>query len=476
MERISPAPVSFEARHRYLPSIDSVVIAESLPVSVHQFYEKTMPIIAVVSTEDEYLAEIDENAVVFGTHSGKFHTDEALGLAIRCMMLENPHKIIIIRSRDPAMLDKCSELFDVGHIYDPEKGLFDHHQKDFNECFFQDTKNEDKTFMATSGLVYKHWGKRMIASLYPEAAASDPLLHELYNELYTDFVEAIDASDNGFSIMPRGVRPRYRITTAIQSQVGGLNQPLMSLGDPALSISQNKRFLFAMLITLRPFLVTLDNKIQKIRLAAPIVSSALLKCVERGDQILVLSSPCPWKKMLNRLETDANLNERDAPLLCVAPSDGSAYMIMTIPVDANKYYLGSRMRLPESWAGKQKQELSNITGIDQCIFCHRGQFIAGNETLDGAIAMAKKAIKINTELSAESSVKEILEISRLAQNERKRSRIEPMEKTGQGVDNEAVDEVETTEEKSSTTPVATAPPKRVLPPPDEGFTQDDYGN
>ena len=214
----------------YIPPIDSVAVAASLPASVQRFHGKVLPRITVVSTEEAYqsimakYAAASEHAAVFGTHSGKFHTDEALGLAIRCMMEQADVPIVIVRSRAPAMLAHCDQLFDVGHVYDPARGLFDHHQKEFNGYF--DKPDEEKTIMATAGLVFKEWGKRLIASLYPTMMRNEDLLTELYMAMYTDFVEAVDASDNGFSITPRGVRPRYRVTTAIQSQVGDLKPAL----------------------------------------------------------------------------------------------------------------------------------------------------------------------------------------------------------------------------------------------------------
>ena len=392
----------------YIPPIDSVAVAASLPASVQRFHGKVLPRITVVSTEEAYqsimakYAAASEHAAVFGTHSGKFHTDEALGLAIRCMMEQADVPIVIVRSRAPAMLAHCDQLFDVGHVYDPARGLFDHHQKEFNGYF--DKPDEEKTIMATAGLVFKEWGKRLIASLYPTMMRNEDLLTELYMAMYTDFVEAVDASDNGFSITPRGVRPRYRVTTAIQSQVGDLNQPLVQEeegeGD---GITQNQRFVHAMLVTMRPFLVMLDKKVQKIKLAAPIVSSALLKCMERRDRILILETACPWKQMLQRLEKDSDIDASEGPLLCVAPSDGSAFMLMTIPVNAVNYYLGSRLKLPEEWAGKQTEELDEIAGIDGCVFCHRGRFIAGNKTLEGTVAMAKAVM----ELESNSSVRDI---------------------------------------------------------------------
>ena len=38
--------------------------------------------------------------------------------------------------------------------------------------------------------------------------------------------------------------------------------------------------------------------------------------------------------------------------------------------------------------------LSELSGIDGCIFVHAAGFIGGNKTYDGALAMASKALEL----------------------------------------------------------------------------------
>lgn len=55
------------------------------------------------------------------------------------------------RTRDPAILDTCTIVVDVGGVYDETKQRFDHHQRGFTEIFGHgfDTK------LSSAGLVYK---------------------------------------------------------------------------------------------------------------------------------------------------------------------------------------------------------------------------------------------------------------------------------------------------------------------------------
>ncbi|PIK60615.1 putative UPF0160 protein MYG1, mitochondrial isoform X2 [Apostichopus japonicus] len=69
---------------------------------------------------------------VIGTHSGTFHCDEALA----CFMLKKLPEYAnaeIVRSRDPAVLDPCDIVVDVGGEYNPSKHRYDHHQRSFSE-------------------------------------------------------------------------------------------------------------------------------------------------------------------------------------------------------------------------------------------------------------------------------------------------------------------------------------------------------
>ena len=55
------------------------------------------------------------------------------------------------RTRDPAVLDTCDIVVDVGAIYDETKQRFDHHQREFNHVF----GHGFSTKLSSAGLIYK---------------------------------------------------------------------------------------------------------------------------------------------------------------------------------------------------------------------------------------------------------------------------------------------------------------------------------
>lgn len=56
------------------------------------------------------------------------------------------------RTRDPAVLDGCDIVVDVGAIYDESKRRFDHHQRGFTEVF----GHGFSTKLSSAGLIYKY--------------------------------------------------------------------------------------------------------------------------------------------------------------------------------------------------------------------------------------------------------------------------------------------------------------------------------
>lgn len=54
----------------------------------------------------------------------------------------------------------------------------------------------------------------------------------------------------------------------------------------------------------------------------------------------------------------------------------------------------SRKPLPSQWRGLRDEELSKEAAIPGCVFVHISGFIGGNQTYEGALAMAKASLKL----------------------------------------------------------------------------------
>jgi len=53
----------------------------------------------------------------------------------------------------------------------------------------------------------------------------------------------------------------------------------------------------------------------------------------------------------------------------------------------------NRKNFPKLWAGLRDEELQNVTGVPDAIFCHRGLFLAIAKSKEGAIKLAQIAVE-----------------------------------------------------------------------------------
>ena len=70
---------------------------------------------------------MEKNSYIIGTHSGCFHADEVLACTMLTKFTKKFRDAMIVRTRDPKLLETFDIVVDVGGVYDPSKGLFDHH-------------------------------------------------------------------------------------------------------------------------------------------------------------------------------------------------------------------------------------------------------------------------------------------------------------------------------------------------------------
>jgi len=322
---------------------------------------------------------------LIGTHNGTFHCDEAL--AVFLLRQTEPYRNAdLVRTRDPKVLDTCDIVVDVGAVYDESKQRFDHHQRGFEEYFGYGFK----TKLSSAGLVYKHFGRHIIADRF-KLSPDDSKVQVLWLKLYREFIESIDGIDNGVQQYPNEIQPRYRIRTDLSSRVGWLNP---AWNEPLDSAIVDTRFLEASKLTGEEFLGRLDYYSKAWLPARDIVAIGIEQrtLIDPSARIILFETYSPWKEHLFELEAEHNIPEDQLPFYIVYPDETAGnWRIQAVPVTPESF--ASRKALPEAWRGVRDDELSKISDIPGGIFVHASGFIGGNETKGGALAMAKKALE-----------------------------------------------------------------------------------
>ncbi|KAF8641118.1 hypothetical protein AX17_000760 [Amanita inopinata Kibby_2008] len=326
---------------------------------------------------------------VIGTHNGTFHCDEAL--AVFLLRQTTAYRgAELRRTRDPDILKTCDIVVDVGAVYDEASQSFDHHQRGFSGVFGYGYG----TKLSSAGLVYKHFGKEVIANT-THLPIDDPKVEKLWLKLYKEFIEAIDAIDNGVSQYPTEVKAKYRNRTDLSSRVSFLNPAWNETFDPQ---TVDARFIEASEMTGQEFFGRLNYYAQSWLPARSLLISSAIKSkneVDPSGQIILFEQFLPWKEHLFELEVDEN-DATFAPnqaIYIIYPDETSAnWRVQAVPLSPESFE--SRKALPEAWRGLRDDDLSRVSGTEGSIFVHASGFIGGNKTKEGALQLAKAAIKM----------------------------------------------------------------------------------
>lgn len=292
----------------------------------------------------------------------------------------------IVRTRDPEVLKDLDVVIDVGGVYDPETLRFDHHQRSFDSKFghgFEVTK------LSSAGLVYKHYGREVIASVlgWP---IDHPDMEAVYLQVYRSFIEAVDAVDNGVMqfALPPGTAPLYLNNTTLGARVGSLNP---RWNQPSDDETLYKQFLKAVELSGSEFAEAVEYVANAWLPGRRPVAEALAARfeVDASGAVIHLKQVCPWKEHLYALEEEAGIAGQ--VLFCVFQDDrDNSYRVQAVSVASGSFE--NRRSLPAAWRGVRDDALSELSGIPGCIFVHAGGFIGGNKTLEGALEIAKKAL------------------------------------------------------------------------------------
>lgn len=284
------------------------------------------------------------------THDGKFHSDEVFAMAVLALVYGFDN-LDIIRTRDHGVCEQASICIDVGRVYDPEKGRFDHHQ------------GLDKYH--TNGHPYASFG--MVWERYAERIVSDKSIADYFDNA---FVSIIDAFDNGINVSGHSLM-------GVVQTISDFNPP-WNVVTPVL---EDTAFMEAVKLAMR----IIENRLASIDAGIAgkqIVAQGEIKC---DGKVMVLPTYAPWITEVTR-----NDAYNDLEFVIFPARYGDQYMIQAVPMNVEARI--NRTDFPEEWCGLIDADLAAVSGINDAVFCHRGGFIAGARTLDGALKMACNAM------------------------------------------------------------------------------------
>ncbi|WP_036172848.1 MYG1 family protein [Massilia sp. 9096] len=306
------------------------------------------------------------------THGGKFHADDAWAVAVLHILHPEAE---IVRTRDPAIIETGDFVVDVGGIWDPATGRFDHHQKGFAGA------RQSGVPYASAGLVWRDQGARCVRLLAEQHAGrqiSDDTAQQIAYAIDADIVQYLDLSDVGAAKNAPG---GYGLSAVISGyNPNWLDEERLGYGGEA-DAYRLQQFRRAM-----AFLADVMANAVKYRVGAMLALEQVrgAEQLEGGRLLYLKNSALPWSSVVRKEMPDVlfvishNLQEQ-------------RYMLHTVPASVDSFE--ARADLPASWAGLRDADLAAVTGVADAGFCHNGRFIAAARSYDGIYLMALQALK-----------------------------------------------------------------------------------
>ncbi|CAI5758933.1 unnamed protein product [Candida verbasci] len=315
------------------------------------------------------------------THSGSFHADESLAVYL-LKLLPKFQEAELIRSRKPEDWEHSDIVVDVSGKYDGIK-YFDHHQCEFDTTFSENYN----TKLSSAGLIYKHFGKDIIKQVLQ--IEDEDKVNLLYEKIYKEFIESIDANDNGINNYPKDVESKFNDRNiTLPSIVSKLN-PIWN--ESCTDADFDRQFSKSSELMGTVFINLLNGYGKSWLPAKSIVEDAFKERfnVDNSGEIIKLQTFCPWKEHLYAVEKENNA-EGSIKFVLFKDSSGK-WRISTVSVTSSSFEF--RLGLPKELRGLRDDELSKKSGIDGCIFIHATGFIGGANSEEGVLKLAKLSLE-----------------------------------------------------------------------------------
>jgi uncharacterized UPF0160 family protein len=309
--------------------------------------------------------------MIIATHSGKFHADDVWAVAVLDLIFPGSE---LVRTRDAKVIEAADFAVDVGGIWDPDSGRFDHHQKGFQGA------RPSGVVYASAGLVWKTYGPRCV-SLLAEQRTGCNLTPEQAREIASaidgDLVQYLDMSDTGAAKNAPG---GYGLSAVVSGFNPGWLDEQAAGSAQAADALRLTRFRRAMEV-----IADIIGNGVAYRVGAMLAVQQVRQSerLEGGRVLFLENAALPWAGIVR--------NEMPDVLFVISHSlADQRYMIHTVPTSSETF--DARKDLPTSWAGLQGEGLATATGVPDAVFCHNNLFIAACKSYDGIREMARQAL------------------------------------------------------------------------------------
>lgn len=294
------------------------------------------------------------------THPAPHHGDETIALAILGLVKGSMN---VCRTRNPWEIEQAMDagitFVDVGGAYNPEAGLFDHHQLEFAEM------REDGTKYSSAGLLWREYGADVCIEL---TGCTQAQAEEAATKVDEMLIKGIDAIDNG-QASSNGIMSMYDVISVLNPNWDEPNADSYFLEACQLAHTVLTRTIMFCVAAVRGR-DTVEEAIDASK-----------------NGIMVLPQfVSGW------IDTVVNSTSQQAEsiLYGVFKNLQGQWSVQALPPREDLH--AQRKPLPKAWRGLRGEALAEVTSVEDAVFCHAEGFICGAKSREGALRLAEQAV------------------------------------------------------------------------------------
>jgi uncharacterized UPF0160 family protein len=300
------------------------------------------------------------------THSGYFHADEVTAYGILCLA-DDAVAHAFVRTRDPAMIERAEIVFDVGGVYKPASGRYDHHMPGERA-----PKRDDGSLYSSAGLIWRDFGRAALRAMASDRGTDGLGAHhieanidELWSRIDHGFIRQIDRIDTG---------EEKPAALSYTDQIDAFNPKWTE------EIDADAQFQAA-----ADFAMDTLRRVTKRELAHILSRTLVLEAhaASTDPRILELPRSMPWQGVVH---------DHDLPVVYAIYETNGEWMIAAMPSSPGGH--DQRVSLPRNWAGLRGAEIQQATGVADAVFVHAARFCGAARSREGALKMAGKALEL----------------------------------------------------------------------------------
>lgn len=361
------------------------------------------------------------------THDGKFHVDEIFAIAIlsKFILKKKVKSLKIIRTRDEKTVslhqkNKETYVIDVGECFDSKNKNFDHHQSDPNLVWDKQLihfdQKFDKILLSACGLVWKEflsnyasdneysdeeikrmtliaqqvdlcdnglipWDMTPIFSGYNTYKESNSKIdYQKFRDALVEVEKFLDNVINDFHSDEKNVVLFVKEKFEKYIKKNEIEEKLeKEMNDIVYGVYFNMIVKYLSMFSekdkckmeesLTHFFDNVKSKAELIIEGNVAIKDALELAIKEGHGEIVLFN----QKSYHARSALREMSEETLLFATHYPEDNE-WTIMSVNKEKDNPYIG-KILMPETWAGKRKEDLENISGYKGMFYCHKLRFL-----------------------------------------------------------------------------------------------------